>query len=150
MLPYLVKIETDKNTKLVINDIIKNLKLNNFKPRYDFHVTLIFADTYKAEPKLNKNVSISVKPVKVDLFGKALVLTVDDKENLLRNRHYQLKSEMTATTQHNDYTPHLTIGYAQQDFILTEDLKTKILSAFNNMDFVLDEERGKVFVPVKK
>jgi 2'-5' RNA ligase len=145
MNPYLVKIEATDRTTQSIRSAVINLNLSNFDIRQDFHCTLLFATEWHSEPKLIDHEPIIVRGTEIKLFGKAVVLILDDQQNKLKNRHSEIKTEINARTQFDDFVPHLTLGFAKEGFKLTDDLKMYILNPFVNMDIILEKEKGKVF-----
>jgi len=144
MNPYLVKAESTPQTASLLNSKIDSLNVM-FKRRSDFHCTLMFASTWSSVPKLlvsyKKPYSYKVKDV--NLFGSAIVLILDAGDNsFIVKRHNELKCEMHATTDHNVYSPHMTIGYTipgqQLDIV-------NLRKSFIGLKVSVDRENGKVF-----
>lgn len=143
MHPYLVKAETDLTTELEIKKRLSTLRLGlDFKPRNDFHCTLMFADSWKNAPTC-KAINVETKMMRIDKFGKAIVLVLEDPNGVLSSRHLELLTEMEAVNQFNEYTPHLTLGFAP---VLTDLMKKSIEEAFSDLKISLGMEIGKIFI----
>lgn len=141
----LVKVEADFDTNETISTLLSALVLDDFKPRTDFHNTLLYAIQFdkNKSPTLLKHENISTIAIDVLQFGDAVVLVLEDVGKIFYQRHQQLKDELNATHQHSDYTPHITIGYKKTP--ITPSDKISIQKLFEGVVFRFDQEKSKEF-----
>lgn len=141
----LVKVECDVETNTNINTILSKLPLCDFVPRSDFHNTLLFAEKFNTNltPRLMNHNNLMTTASRVDQFGNAIVLILNDENEIFAKRHGELVKELNATHQHPIYTPHVTIGYCKTP--INESDKKEIIESFDGVVFRFKEEKSKLF-----
>ena len=97
-----------------IEQFIKDQHVPNSVARDDIHTTLIYSkksfsiDEWE-QPKIIKEMA---KPIKFDFFGKennCLVVLLDS--SFLTERNAQIVKQYGATSDYDEYHPHITLSY---------------------------------------
>jgi 2'-5' RNA ligase len=115
-----VALKVSPESKKLLKEVIRKLGVPSPLDTKDAHSTLIYSrkplPDFKANGKLKSPIVAKCK--KLTIFptddGKALVIELDNKE--MQDRFEEIMSKHEATSDYDEYKPHVTLSYDCGDF----------------------------------
>lgn len=115
------------------------------KVRDDFHCTLLFANEWTLEPVMIAGDETHAKATRFEQFGSAIVLILDNSQNVMKGYHELAASLAGAKHSYEEYVPYTTLFYASNKQFSREELDALFEQWPNEAVLSFDKIRVKQF-----